>query len=266
MAAEPDSSPTPPPVSADRLWAEQLAMGMAILIGLLVFMALFHWKMLAAGGQIFGPNYLAAYGWASVAGIVLHLVVHEAGTLVVAWRLKLPIHFRFFAFGANATTILQSQPRRPWTDAVVGLAGPVTGSVVSGILALVYLATDNPFFLGMACVGCFYNLFTLIPILDLEGGWIAPAIAPEGWFFGLVLTALVLTKQFNLVLLCVLCFAVPRFIHIIRARAPRTDTACTPPQRGLVAILYFVLVLALAWSGSAAFEVLPRLIPEAMSD
>ena len=44
----------------------------------------------------------------------------------------------------------------------------------------------HPLFLGMACVGYFYNLFTLIPILDLEGGWIAPAIAPQAWLFGLV--------------------------------------------------------------------------------
>ena len=31
----------------------------------------------------------------------------------------------------------------------------------------------------LPAVGYFYNLFTLIPILDLEGGWIAPAIAPQ---------------------------------------------------------------------------------------
>ena len=41
----------------------------------------------------------------------------------------------------------------------------------------------------MSCVGCFYNLFTLIPLLDLEGGWIAPAITPGAWLLGLIAVA-----------------------------------------------------------------------------
>jgi Zn-dependent protease len=277
MAREPDSSATPPPVSPDRLWAEQLAIGMALLLALLIFMALEHWTMLSSGGKIFGPNYVGAYGWMSAIAIFAQLILHEAATLIVAWRLKLPLRFRPFVFGANATAILENQPRQPWTDARVGLAGPVAGTIACIALALTsqYLKAGQeqdgpdqiwPFFLGMACVGYFYNLFTLIPILDLEGGWIASAIAPEAWFVGLVLTALELTKQFNLVLLGVLCFAVPRFVLLIRARAPRLDLGCTPRQRMLVAVVYFVLVLGLAWFASTTFEYLASAVPEAMSD
>ena len=76
-----------------------------------------------------------------------------------------------------------------------------------------------PFFLGMACIGCFYSLFNLIPILDLEGGWIAPALAPQAWLLGLIASALELTSVFNLVLLGVVCFALPRFVLLLRARA-----------------------------------------------
>src|SRR5208282_6122420 len=97
--------------------------------------------------------------------------------------------------------------------------------------------------LGMACVGYFYNLFTLIPILDLEGGWLAPAIAPQAWLLGLMASAFELANAFNLVLLCVVAFAVPRFVLLLRARAPRTDIACTTLQRVVVGIGYFVLVI-----------------------
>ena len=264
MASEtekPVSSPSP-----DRLWAEQLAMGMALLIGILIFMALFHPKLLSAGGEILGPNDLDAYGWVSVLGIFLQVVIHELGTIVVAWRLKLPLRLRFFGFGANATAILENLPRRVWTDAVVGFAGPLTGTLFSVALALTYNFTDNPLFLGMACVGYFYNLFTLIPILDLEGGWIAPALAPQAWLAGLIAVALELTNEFNLVLLCVISFALPRFILLLRARAPRTDTGCTTTQRLLVGIGYFVLVIGLAWFGSTTFEEMPRLVRESMGD
>lgn len=241
-------------------------MGMALLVGLLIFMALFHAKMLSVGGEILGPNDMDAYGGWAVLGIFLQVVIHELGTMVVAWRFKLPVRLRFFGFGANAAAILERLPRRVWTDAAVGFAGPLTGTAFSVALALIYNFTDNPLFLGMACVGYFYNLFTLIPILDLEGGWIAPAIAPQAWLLGLVTVALELTNQFNLVLLCVVSFALPRFVLLLRARAPRTDLGCTTPQRLLVGIGYFVLVLGLAWFGSTTFEELPRLVRESMSD
>ena len=192
--------------------------------------------------------------------------VHELGTLLVAWRMKLPLRFRIFGFGANATAILEDLPRDVSRDAVVGMAGPLTGTVFSMVLALIYNFTDNPLFLGMACVGYFYNLFTLIPILDLEGGWIAPIIAPQGWLFGIISITLVLTSWFNLVLLCVLCFALPRFILLIRARAPRTDHVCTVRRRITICVGYFVLICGLAYFGTTTYEDLPRLVREFMGD
>jgi Zn-dependent protease len=239
---------------------------MALLMGILIFMAIFHAPLLSAGAAVLGPNDLDAYGWASVLGIFLQVVIHELGAIVAAWWLKLPLRFRVFGFGANATALLENQTRRVWIDAVVGFAGPLTGTVFSVALALTYNITDDPLFLGMACVGYFYNLFTLIPILDLEGGWIAPAIAPQAWLLGLFAMFFELANQFNLVLLCVLSFTVPRFILLLRARAPRTDTACTTLQRVVVGIGYFILVLGLAWFGSTTFEELPRLVRESMGD
>lgn len=266
MASEPNNSASTSFPSPDRLWAEQLAMGMALLVAILIFMALFHAPMLSSGVEVLGPNDLEAYGWASVVGIFLQVVIHELGTIVVAWRMKLPVRFRIFGFGANATAILENLPRHTWRDAVVGFAGPLTGTVVSVALAGTYDLTDDPLYLGMACVGYFYNLITLIPILDLEGGWIAPAIAPQAWLFGLVAAGLEMTSAFNLALLCVVSFALPRFILLIRARAPRTDLACTTNQRVAIAIGYFVLVIGLAWFGSTTFDELPRLVRESMGD
>ena len=250
-------------------------MGMALLVGILIFMALFHPTMLSVGAAVLGPNYIDAYGWMSALGIFLQVVIHELGTIVAAWRLKLPIQLRFFGFGANATAILENLPRRVWTDAVVGFAGPLTGTAVALTLHGIYEITKfqdasmhvgNPFFLGMACVGYFYNLFTLIPVLDLEGGWLAPAIAPQAWLLGLIAMLFELTDSFNLVLLCVVSFAVPRFILLLRARAPRTDLGCTTLQRVVIGIGYVLLVVALARVSSKTFDVLPNLVHASMGD
>jgi Zn-dependent protease len=261
MASESDKFPSP-----GRLWGEQLALGLGLLVVVLIFMAFCHPELLSRGGQVLTTGDLRAYGWSSVLGICLHFLLHEAGTLVVARRFRLPLRFRFFPFGVNAAAILSATPRRVWTDAMVGLAGPLTGTAFSILLALIYEFTGNPFFLGMACVGCFYNLFTLIPILDLEGGWILPAIAPQAWFLGLVACVALLTQEFNLVLLGVVAFGLPRLLLLIRARAPREDLVCTGRQRLAVNVIYFLLVLALAWFGSSTFESLTRLVPEAMGD
>jgi hypothetical protein len=266
MARESEKSVSSPVPSPNRLWAEQLAAGMALLLGILIFMAIFHTSLLTAGAAVLGPNDLDAYGWISIVGIILHVVVHELGTLLVAWRLKLPLRFRIFGFGANATAILEDLPRRVWIDAVVGFAGPLTGTAFSVALALVYNITQDPLYLGMACVGYFYNLFTLIPILDLEGGWLAPAMAPQAWLLCLIGIVVELTNNFNLVLLCVFSFALPRFILLVRARAPRTDDAGTNLQRVLVGIIYIGLVLVLAWFSSTTFDELPRLVRESMGD
>ncbi|MEI9999327.1 MAG: hypothetical protein WDO13_09235 [Verrucomicrobiota bacterium] len=241
-------------------------MGLALLMALLIFMALFHPALLSAGAEILGPNDLDAYGWASVVGVLLQVVVHELGSIAALWWMKVPLKLRIFGFGANAAAALEPQPRNVWRDAAVGMAGPLAGAAFSVLLALAYTLSDNPLFLGMACVGYFYNLLTLIPILDLEGGWIAPALAPQAWLLGITLLVLELTAAFNLVLLCVVCFALPRFVQLLRARTPRTDLACTGRQRVILGVGYFVLILGLAWFSSTTFEALPRLVRASMGD
>ncbi len=249
---------------------------MALLLGILIFMALIHPQILSAGAEILGPNDMKAYGVASLIGVVMQIILHELGSIVALWWMKIPVRLRFFGFGATATASLEAQPREVWRDAIVGMAGPLTGTIVSAALIGVYWITrlqdqsptqaGMPFFLGMACVGCFYSLFNLIPILELEGGWIAPAVAPQAWLAGLIAAGLELTNVFNLVLLCVVCFAIPRFVLLLRARAPRTDTACTNRQRLFVAIVYFVMVVGLAQVSSTTFSLMPTLVRQEKGD
>ena len=241
-------------------------MGLAMCLGVLIFMAFTDPKDLSTAGEVLTFGDLAAYGWYSVLGVALQLIFHEIGSLLMAWHFKLPLKLRLFPFGVNAAATLSAQPRNAWIDAAVGLAGPLTGTLVSLILVAIYQYSDDPYFLGIACVGAFYNLFTLIPILDLEGGWIAPAIAPQAWLLGCVAIVLELTREANLVLIGVICFAVPRLFLLLRARATREDLALTGRQRLLVSGTYFVLVLAMGWFGTNTFEALSRLVPQFMGD
>ncbi len=241
-------------------------MGLGMFLAVLIFMAFTDPKDLSTAGEVVTFGYLWVYGWASIVGVALMLVLHEVGSLLVARHFKVPLRIYYFPFGVNAAAALSRQPRNAWIDAWVGLAGPISGTILSAIAVGIYLCTGNPFFLGMACVGAFYNLFTLIPILDLEGGWVAPAIAPQAWLLGCVAIVLELTCESNLVLIGVICFAVPKLFLLVRARAPREDLILTGRDRLLIAGLYFGLVLLLGWFGTSEFEALKRLVPADMGD
>src|SRR5260221_4735627 len=134
---------------------------MPLLVGLLIFMALFHPKLLSAGGKVLGPNYIDVYGWRSALGIVLQVVIHEAGTLLLAWRLRLPLRFRLFGFGAHATAILQDQPRRVLLSGAEGLARSAAGTTVYLLLSPVAALTANTPVLSTAIDGSSSNI--LIP-------------------------------------------------------------------------------------------------------
>ena len=55
-------------------------------------------------------------------------------------------------------------------NALVSLAGPVTGGVGAGVVLAVGEAQDSRFLLALAYVGFFLNLFNLLPIGFLDGG------------------------------------------------------------------------------------------------
>ena len=204
---------------------------MALFLAVLIFMAIAHPARLREGTEVITGGDMVAYGWLAAVGIVGQMILHEIFSLLAAKVRGVPLRIRWFPFGVNAAASLTAAPRNIWTDAVVGMAGPLGGAVVCAILALVYKFTEDPYFLGMACVGCFYNLFTLIPILELEGGWIAPAVAPQAWLIGLALSLCVLAKCFNLVLLGVVAFGFPASC-CCSARAPRARTWPARPGSG----------------------------------
>ena len=119
MASQPPSTDTNSYATPNRLWAEQLAAGLALFIGILIFMALFHPTMLSSGAKVLGPNDLDAYGWVSIVGIFLQVLIHELGTILVAWRMKLVLRFRIFGFGPMPPRSLKTnravRGQMPWS-------------------------------------------------------------------------------------------------------------------------------------------------------
>jgi len=125
-------------------------------------------------------------GWPFAVGFVLLIFVHEMGHVIANWhygvRQSAPIFLGIF----GAVIFLKGNLRNAWEEAVVGIAGPVIGTLGALACYLWFLKTGDTLAGELALYGFFINLFNLMPITPLDGGRAAAAITPFLWGLGLI--------------------------------------------------------------------------------
>ena len=128
--------------------------------------------------------YALVFGWAYAVGFVVLLLVHEMGHFVAARRRGLNVGAPTFIPFVGAWIELKDMPHDAETEAYVGVAGPLAGTV--GALACFYLArsTGGSLLLALAYSGFMLNFFNLKPLLPFDGGRITAAISPRLWLLG----------------------------------------------------------------------------------
>lgn len=129
--------------------------------------------------------YALAYGWRYAAGFVALLLVHEMGHYIAARQRGLAVGLPTFIPFVGAWIELKTQPHDAETEAWVGLAGPLAGTL--GALACYWLwrGLEAPgWVLAVAYGGFFLNLFNLIPLSPLDGGRITAVLSPRLWLLG----------------------------------------------------------------------------------
>jgi Zn-dependent protease len=158
---------------------------------LLLFKALKFGKLLPAVGTMLLSIavYGWMFGWAYGAGFVALLLIHEMGHYLAARRRGLAVGLPTFIPFVGAWIQLKQLPHDAETEAYVGVAGPLVGSI--GALGCFYLArqTHSTMLLALAYSGFFLNLFNLIPLSPFDGGRITAAISPRLWLIGAPLLA-----------------------------------------------------------------------------
>ena len=184
--------------------------------------------------------------WFAV-GFVLLIFVHECGHLLVARRLGLKVGAPVFIPFMGAIIALKDAPRNAWIEAQVGIGGPMLGTLGAAVCEMIYLATDNPMFQGLAYTGFFLNLFNLAPIGFLDGGRIVTALSPWLWLVGLVIVLGMTILHPNFILIIILIFSAPRIFFLFRQKTDeeRRYYEVTPGQRLTIATMYFGLVALL---------------------
>lgn len=161
-------------------------------------------KLLTTGGTMLLSLVLYAFvwGWRYAAGFVVLLFVHEMGHYLAAKQRGLAVGAPTFIPFVGAWVQLKQMPHDAETEAYVGIAGPLVGTV--GALLCYVVARDQQldWLLAVSYAGFFINLFNLIPLSPLDGGRITQVISPWLWLGGVpVLMGLMLWRPSPMLIL-----------------------------------------------------------------
>lgn len=148
-------------------------------------------KMLGTGGTMLLSMlaYSWIFGWRYAAGFVLLIFVHEMGHYLAARERGLAVGLPTFIPFVGAWVELKQMPHDVETEAWVGFAGPLVGTLGAMACYVLWRETDSRLMLALAYAGCMINLFNLIPIAPLDGGRITAIISPKVWLLGVPLLA-----------------------------------------------------------------------------
>jgi len=145
-------------------------------------------KFLLTGGSMAASVVLYAYngGWAFAIGLVLMIFIHEMGHGLAMRRAGIDAGWPVFIPFLGAMIAMKGRPSHPRVEADIAIAGPLAGTAVALLCAGLGLVLHSPFFLGLAYVGFFLNLFNMTPLGFLDGGRIARVLSRKANIIGAI--------------------------------------------------------------------------------
>jgi Zn-dependent protease len=197
-------------------------------------------KLLLTSGSMFVTMALYAMrgGWPFAVGFVLLILLHELGHGYAMRRVGVQAGWPIFIPGFGAMIAMQGQPAHPCVEAEIAYAGPVAGTLASLACAGLGLLTHQTFFIGLAYMGFFLNLFNLVPFGFLDGGRVARVLSRKASIVGLVLLGLLCWKSPSPQLVLILVLG---GMHAFRSSADPALDLVTPEEKRLWSIRYFGL-------------------------
>jgi Zn-dependent protease len=144
--------------------------------------------------------YAQFYGWEFAFGLVVMILLHEMGHVIEIRRQGMQASAPLFIPMFGAAIFQRQHPTDALKQAQIGIAGPLAGTVAATAAFALFAATRWHFLLLWAAIGLFINLFNLIPVGMLDGGWIMAAVSKWFQVVGLViLVVFVLVAGINLI-------------------------------------------------------------------
>ena len=130
--------------------------------------------------------YYGRRDWGFAAGFVFLILIHEMGHVIANRYYGLHASPPIFIPFLGAVINLRESPKNAKVEAVIGIAGPVSGTIGALACYAYALHTGNSMAMFLAHIAFFLNLFNLLPVPPLDGGRVAAAISPWVWILGLL--------------------------------------------------------------------------------
>ena len=181
-------------------------------------------KVLLTGGTMLLSvfAYALVFGWWYAVGFVGLIFVHEMGHYIAARQRGLEVGAPTFIPFVGAWIQLKQLPHDAETEAYVGLAGPLAGTLAA--VACYFLArhTGSNLLLALSYAGFFINLFNLIPLSPFDGGRITAVISPRVWLIGVPILLGLFFYRPSPLLVLVAVLAAPQVMKALKydAQAP----------------------------------------------
>lgn len=153
--------------------------------------------MLIVSVLVFAGTGAMAWSWKFCAGIAATLFVHELGHYLAMRCFKYRELRMFFLPLLGAAVTGKHYNVAGWKKAIVSLMGPLPGIFIGAAMAVFAFAYGNQWMAGAAFLVIGLNLFNLLPLLPLDGGWFWNSVlfcrhrALEAGFKGLAGVALI---------------------------------------------------------------------------
>jgi Zn-dependent protease len=191
------ASAAPAPAAKSGLWRGGLTALLLTLLFkgktiLLALKALPFAKLLLTGGSMVASVAVYALngGVAFAIGLVLMILIHELGHGVAMKRAGIEAGWPVFIPFFGAMIAMKGRPEHPRIEADIAYGGPVAGTGAALLAAAIGLWLKSPFFLGLAYIGFFLNLFNMAPLGFLDGGRIARVLSRKAWIAGAIVMGL----------------------------------------------------------------------------
>lgn len=230
---------------------------------LLLFSGAKFGKLLLTGGTMLLSVVVYAwmFGWRYAVGFVLLIFVHEMGHYIAARRCGLDVGAPTFIPFVGAWIQLKQMPHDAETEAYIGIAGPVAGTL--GALACYYAARnfDSTLLLALSYSGFFLNLFNLIPLSPFDGGRVTQVISPKLWYAGVPILIALFFYRPSPILILVAILAAPQVMKAWRGTETDADRAyriASVETKMTYGLLYLGLTVFLALMTHDLHEELPR--------
>jgi Zn-dependent protease len=258
-ADHPPEVPSPARTGWRRALAPLAVVGALGLKFKTVALALFKLKFFATSASMLVSvaGYAVFWGWKFAVGFVLLLVVHEMGHVLEAKRQGLNTGGVYFIPFLGAIMMLKEHSKDAAQAAWLGLGGPILGSAAALVTWLAGLGFESDLLVALGFTGFLLNLFNLIPVMPLDGGWATAVFHPMWWVCGLgglvVLFLVFPSPIIAIVIVIGAGNAWKRWKHRHQEESA-AYYAVTPGQRAAIASVYLSLAALLALGMSASHQ------------